>query len=51
MARLKRICPVGVAQHIIQRGNNKQVCFCCEGDFVVYAHYLHDSKELGSEQN
>ncbi len=27
MARLKRFCPVGIAQHVIQRGNNRQVCF------------------------
>ncbi|GEM_PF-4667565 len=25
MARLTRVCPVGVPQHIIQRGNNRQV--------------------------
>jgi putative transposase len=27
MARLNRLCPVGILQHIIQRGNNRQVCF------------------------
>lgn len=27
MARLNRLCPVGIPQHIIQRGNNRQVCF------------------------
>ncbi len=43
MARLRRICPVGVAQHVIQRGNNKQVCFCCEGDFAVYVNYLYEA--------
>ena len=27
MARLVRVSPVGVPQHIVQRGNNRQVCF------------------------
>ena len=27
MARLPRLCPVGIPQHIIQRGNNRQPCF------------------------
>jgi len=32
MARLKRITPADIPQHIIQRGNNKQVCFANEAD-------------------
>jgi hypothetical protein len=24
MARLNRLCPIGVTQHVIQRGNNRQ---------------------------
>ena len=32
MARLKRITPADISQHIIQRGNNKQVCFANEAD-------------------
>ena len=27
MARLVRVSPVGVLQHLVQRGNNRQVCF------------------------
>ncbi len=27
MARLTRVAPIGIPQHIIQRGNNRQVCF------------------------
>jgi putative transposase len=27
MNRLSRICPIGIAQHIIQRGNNRQIYF------------------------
>ena len=40
MARLPRVCPVGVSQHIIQRGNNHQVCFASEEDFAAYSHWL-----------
>ena len=42
MARLLRIGPRGVAQHIIQRGNNRQVCFASDGDFAFYAKCLKD---------
>jgi putative transposase len=40
MARLPRFCPSGIAQHIIQRGNNRQVCFASDEDFAAYAHWL-----------
>ena len=36
MAKLKRVAPIGVPQHIIQRGNNRQVCFCDEHDMKAY---------------
>ena len=42
MARLLRVSPIGVPQHIIQRGNNHQICFVCEQDFAAYAHWLID---------
>mgnify|MGYP000439288526 CR=1 FL=1 len=42
MARLARICPSGIAQHIIQRGNNRQPCFASEHDFCNYAHWLKE---------
>ena len=42
MARLPRFCPAGHAQHIIQRGNNRQICFVCEQDFAIYACWLHE---------
>jgi putative transposase len=41
MARLHRLCPAGIASHLIQRGNNKQICFADEADFAAYAHWLH----------
>ncbi|WP_425641970.1 transposase [Marinomonas gallaica] len=40
MARLLRLCPIGIPQHIIQRGNNRQVCFASEDNFIAYAHWL-----------
>lgn len=40
MARLARVSPVGVPQHVIQRGNNRQVCFAREQDFTAYIGWL-----------
>lgn len=45
MARKPRVCPVGVAQHIVQRGNNRQICFGREADFTAYAHWLREASE------
>ncbi|MBQ0712862.1 MAG: transposase [Porticoccus sp.] len=42
MSRLPRFCPVGLPQHIIQRGNNRSVCFADEQDFSAYAHWLKE---------
>ena len=42
MVRLARVCPVGIPQHIIQRGNNRQVCFDSEQDFAAYVSWLKD---------
>ena len=40
MARLSRVTPVGVTVHVIQRGNNRQVCFAYEDDFASYLNWL-----------
>ena len=40
MARLTRLCLSGISQHIIQRGNNRQVCFACDRDMAFYASLL-----------
>lgn len=45
MARKPRVCPVGVAQHIIQRGNNRQICFGGDTDFAAYAHWLSEAAQ------
>lgn len=42
MARLSRFCPVGMPQHIVQRGNNRQVCFNGDEDMAAYAHWLKE---------
>jgi len=42
MARLPRISLPGIPLHIIQRGNNRQVCFAAEEDFAAYAYWLHE---------
>jgi putative transposase len=40
MARLPRYFVPGVAQHIIQRGNNRQACFHTPEDFTAYCAAL-----------
>ncbi len=42
MARLPRVYVAGVAQHVIQRGNNRQVCFAGEQDIKAYANWLKE---------
>ena len=43
MARSPRLFLPGVAQHIIQRGNNRQACFCSDDDCAAYAHWLQEA--------
>jgi len=40
MARLVRVSPADIPQHIIQRGNNRQVCFGNEEDMKAYLNWL-----------
>lgn len=42
MPRPPRFCPPGYAVHVVQRGNNRQTCFTCDGDMAAYAHWLHE---------
>lgn len=42
MARKLRFIPAGIPQHIIQRGNNRQICFGAEEDFKAYLHWLRE---------
>jgi len=34
MPRKPRVSPIGLPQHIIQRGNNRQACFTSKQDFI-----------------
>jgi putative transposase len=43
MARLRRYCPAGIPQHVLQRGNNRSACFASEADMAVYANFLYDA--------
>ena len=42
MPRLPRLSASGVPQHVIQRGNNRQVTFFCDQDYGVYLDKLKD---------
>lgn len=43
MARLSRVCQTGIPLHVIQRGNNRQVCFADTQDFAAYIHWLKEA--------
>ena len=43
MPRRPRLAPIGVPQHIIQRGNNRQVCFTSDNDIAAYAGWLDEA--------
>ena len=45
MPRHPRFCPPGYPVHVVQRGNNRQVCFAKEADLAVYAKWLGDYAE------
>ncbi|GAB1270016.1 transposase [Aurantivibrio infirmus] len=45
MARLPRLYAPGCAQHIIQRGSNRQACFFDTADYTVYLDKLHEFSE------
>ena len=43
MARLTRLCPLGIPQHVVQRGSNRQPCFASDEDMAAYAHWLPEA--------
>ncbi|TXT24776.1 MAG: Uncharacterized protein FD134_1372 [Gallionellaceae bacterium] len=48
MPRRARLSIPGIPWHIIQRGNNRSVCFHAEEDYRLYLHYLEEfSAKLG----
>ncbi len=50
MARKPRFCPAHIAQHVVQRGNNREVCFASDQDFAAYANWLLEYSEKLSVQ-
>lgn len=42
MARLPRLNLPNIPQHVVQRGNNRQVCFFSEQDYTLYLDKLKD---------
>jgi hypothetical protein len=40
MARLVRVSPTDIPQHIILRCNNRQICFVHDKDMKAYLHWL-----------
>src|SRR6187402_2214312 len=45
MPRRNRDCPPGLALHLIQRGNNRQICFAEDADIKAYANWLREGTE------
>lgn len=45
MARLPRLDLAGIPQHVIQRGNNRSVCFFAEADYAFYLECLNKASE------
>ena len=43
MARLPRLYLPGCAQHVIQRGNNREACFYDVADYKAYLSFLNES--------
>ena len=46
MPRLPRFILPGQAQHVIQRGNNRQIIFQADNDYLYYLEKLHAAAEL-----
>ncbi len=45
MSRRQRCCPPGLPVHVVQRGNNRQVCFAGEPDLKAYVNWLREGAE------
>ena len=51
MPRHPRISPIGIAQHVITRGNNRQVCFTCEDDMDFYLSCLKEYSAKSDDES
>ena len=45
MPRRPRYLPAGMPVHVVQRGNNRQVCFTSDKDLAAYAAWLYEAAE------
>lgn len=45
MPRRARLSLPGIPWHLIQRGNNRSVCFYAEDDYLFYLHHLDELSE------
>lgn len=45
MPRRKRCCPIGLPLHVVQRGNNRQICFTSNSDMAAFANWLKEATE------
>ena len=45
MPRRRRQCPPGFPVHVVQRGNNRQICFASESELKAYANWLREGAE------
>lgn len=43
MPRRKRHCPAGLPIHVVQRGNNRQICFTSNADMAAYLNWLQEA--------
>jgi putative transposase len=43
MARQPRLDLPGIAQHVVQRGNDRQVCFAADTDYLRYLQELREA--------
>jgi putative transposase len=50
MARMPRLYMEGCAQHIVQRGNNRSVCFFSAADYAFYCQKLKESADNNGVQ-
>ena len=42
MPRPPRFCPAGHTVHVVQRGNNRNICFTCDEDVATFANCIRD---------
>jgi len=45
MPRKRRCCPPDFPVHVVQRRNNRQLCFADDADLKAYAHWLCEGAE------